>query len=145
MFVQATPSPYESEVASALIEPGVGAAFVKTLAWLGLSRSEVYVTSLLKCATTSPTRSEWEACQAHFSREVALISPRVIVALGPLTAQILLNLKAPIVGEWGELMGIPVMPTFHFSEMVRAQENLKREFASHLRRAQHRLAQLPPT
>ena len=145
MFVQASPSAYEAEVSSPLVEPLVGTAFIKTLSWLGLARHEVYVTSLLKCATSSPTRAEWEACRVHFERELALVAPRVIVALGPLASQILLNLNSPIVGEWGDLMGIPVMPTFHFSEMVRAQDHLKHEFSRHLRRALTRLELLSVT
>ncbi|MBM4291579.1 MAG: hypothetical protein FJ138_09135 [Deltaproteobacteria bacterium] len=142
MFVQAAPSRYEAEVAAPLVEPDVGAVFVKTLGWLGLSRHEVYVTSLLKCAATSPTPLEWDACRAHFTRELELVSPRVIVALGPLAAQILLNLPSPSVGEWGAVMGVPVMPTFHFAEVIRAQSNLKSTFAQHLRRALTRLEAL---
>jgi DNA polymerase len=56
-------------------------------------------------------------------RQVELVQPRVIVALGTFAAQTLLSVKTPITrmrGVWHEYRGIKVMPTFHPAYLLRS-------------------------
>ena len=143
MFVESHPSRFACESGLPLAEPEVAQAFSKTLTWLGLSRHSVYTTSLLKCSVTEPSPAEWGACRVHFERELSLLQPKLIVALGTLTTQILLNKPTPLVGEWFEISGIPVMGTHHFSDAIVPQaDRLKRSMGDHLRRLKTRLDQL---
>ena len=55
-------------------------------------------------------------------RQVEVVAPRVIVALGTFAAQTLLGVKTPITrmrGVWHEYRGIRVMPTFHPAYLLR--------------------------
>ena len=68
--------------------PFVGAAgkyLSELLAGIHLSRSDVYITNVVKCRppkNRDPLPEEIEACQAYLDQQVALIKPRVIVTLG---------------------------------------------------------------
>jgi len=143
MFVESHPSRFACESGLPLAEPEVAQAFSKTLTWLGLSRHSVYTTSLMKCSVTEPSPAEWGACRVHFERELSLLQPKMIVALGTLTTQILLNKPTPLVGEWFEISGIPVIGTHHFSDAIVPQaDRLKRSMGDHLRRLKIKLDQL---
>src|SRR5262249_28093924 len=55
-------------------------------------------------------------------RQIELIAPEVIVALGKFAAQTLLRTKAPITqlrGRWFDYHGTPLMPTFHPAYLLR--------------------------
>jgi uracil-DNA glycosylase family 4 len=107
---------------------------------LGFARHTVFTTSLLKCGVHEPSPAEWGACRAHFERELSLLQPSFIVSLGTLTSQILLNEGTPVIGEWREINGIPVLGTHHFKDAVTPQAHqLKRSMANHLKRLKLRL------
>ena len=146
MFVESHPSLYASETGLPLADPEVARAFNKTLSWLGLTRHRVYTTSLLKCSTSHPRIPEWVACRAHFERELSLLQPKFIVSLGVLTTQILLDQDTPMIGEWFEVAGTPVLGTHHFSDAIDERAiRLKRQMADHLKRLKLRLDQLKET
>jgi uracil-DNA glycosylase family 4 len=140
MFVESHPSALSAITGLPLSDPEVSMAFSKTLRWLGLSRHEVYTTSLLKCANSEPTPAEWTRCRTHFERELQLARPAYIITLGALTSQILLNSSGPLIGEWSEISGVPVLSTHHFSDAVHPQGvALKHQMAAHLNRLRARL------
>jgi DNA polymerase len=61
-------------------------------------------------------------CSPFLFRQIELIRPRVIVALGSPATKTLLDTKVGITalrGRWGEFRGIPVMPTFHPAYLLR--------------------------
>ncbi len=74
-------------------EPFVGRAgqlLNRMLAAIGLSRSQVYITNIVKCrppGNRNPLTEEIAACQGYLSLQIALVRPRVIVALGRVAAQ----------------------------------------------------------
>ncbi len=108
--------------------PFVGAAgglLTKMIAAIGLSRQDVYICNVLKCrppANRTPHEAEISNCLGHLEAQLAALRPRVICALGKVAAQTLLASTRPISalrGRFHSYRGIPVMPTFHPSYLLR--------------------------
>jgi DNA polymerase len=104
----------------------------KIIAAIGLKREEVYISNIVKCrppGNRTPERDEVATCEQFLFRQLALIRPKVIVALGSPAFQTLVRTKESITrarGEWREWNGIMVMPTFHPAYLLRVPEK-KRE------------------
>ncbi|MFO8058423.1 MAG: uracil-DNA glycosylase [bacterium] len=90
-----------------------------------ISRSEVYITSVTKChppGERTPRPEEVETCFPFLKMQIESIKPKVIVALGAVAAQAITGSGTPISGirgVWHEWNGIPVMPTYHPSYLLR--------------------------
>ena len=90
-----------------------------------LKREEVYIANVVKCRppeNRDPKPEEVEACEGFLKRQVELVKPEVIVALGRFAVQCLLRTQRPIGklrGNWHEYEGIPLMPTFHPAYLLR--------------------------
>lgn len=86
---------------------------------------EVYIANILKCrppGNRDPLPEEVEQCFPYLAAQLKVIKPKVIVALGKHAAHTLLGVKTPITklrGNWGRFQGIPLMPTFHPSYLLR--------------------------
>ena len=97
----------------------------KQIAAMGLKREEVYIANVVKCRPPNnrpPTPEEAAACWPFLKRQIEIIQPEVIVALGNPAVKALLNTPIGITrlrGQWQELWGIPVMPTFHPAYVLR--------------------------
>lgn len=108
--------------------PFVGAAgqlLTRILQAAGFEREEVYIANIVKCRPPGnrlPHRDEVEACLPYLKRQINLIKPRIIVCLGSLSAQTILETRLPIGrlrGRWAQLDGIQVMPTYHPAALLR--------------------------
>lgn len=108
--------------------PFVGAAgelLNKILAAIGLDRSAVYVANIVKCrppGNRDPEPDEVRACRGYLERQIDLVQPTVLVALGRIAAQELLGTDASLSrlrGEWHEVRGIPVRVTYHPAALLR--------------------------
>lgn len=124
-------------------EPFVGRAgqlLTKIIATMGLSRKDVFIGNILKCrpdvdtpaGNRKPTPSEMETCLPWLWRQIDLIKPRVLVALGDTAVKGLRpELKAGITkirGQWLQFRDIPLMPTYHPAYLLRNQSlALKRQ------------------
>jgi uracil-DNA glycosylase family 4 len=90
-----------------------------------LAREEVYIANIIKCrppGNRDPEPDEIAACEGFLFRQIAIIQPRVIVALGAFAARTLLRSKAPISalrGRFHEYRGTLLMPTFHPAYILR--------------------------
>jgi DNA polymerase len=99
---------------------------------LGLARSDVYITNVVKCRPPSnrdPQEDEVMACAAYLDRQIDLIKPDLIVALGKPASHRLTGTSKPmgaLRGRWAAYRGIPLMPVFHPAYLLR-QPKLKRE------------------
>lgn len=110
-------------------EPFVGNAgqlLDNMLAAIALKRGDnVYIANVLKCRppeNRDPHGEEVARCAPFLKRQVALIRPRLIVALGRFAAQSLLNTGASIGSLRGKLhdyRGIPVIVTYHPADLLR--------------------------
>ncbi|TWJ14358.1 uracil-DNA glycosylase [Geobacter argillaceus] len=134
-------------------EPFVGEAgqlLTKIIQAMGFQREEVYICNVLKCrppGNRNPQPAEIEQCQPFLLRQVQAIAPAVIVALGTFAAQTLLATKEPISklrGRFHDYHGIPLMPTFHPSFLLR-NPAMKREVWDDMKQVMLRLGQELPT
>ncbi|WP_374476701.1 uracil-DNA glycosylase family protein [Zoogloea sp.] len=110
-------------------EPFVGQAgrlLDAMLASIDLKRGEdVYIANAVKCRppnNRTPEAAELAACFPYLQRQIALIQPRLIVALGRPAAQALLNEEVRIAAARGKLYshgGIPVVVTYHPAYLLR--------------------------
>jgi len=112
-------------------EPFVGAAgqlLDKILAAIGFERGEVYIGNILKCrppGNRDPLAEEVALCIPYLYKQIEMIAPRLILALGRVAAQNLLGTQAPLNrlrGEVHELNGVPMLVTFHPAALLRNPE-----------------------
>ena len=109
-------------------EPFVGRAgqlLNKILAAIELKREDVYITNILKCRPPNnrdPQESEVRECENYLKKQIELIKPRVICALGRIAAQWLLQTSAPLgtlrKGEY-YYEGIRILATYHPAALLR--------------------------
>ncbi len=114
--------------------PFVGAAgqlLTKIIEAMKLSRETVYIANILKCrppGNRNPLPTEVIACNPILERQIQIIQPKIICALGKFAAQTLLGTQDPITrirGRFYERKGIKVMPTFHPAYLLRNPEDKK--------------------
>ncbi len=109
-------------------EPFVGRAgklLNKIIESIGFTREEVYIGNILKCRppdNRDPRPEEVDACEPHLHRQIKLIRPAVICALGRIAAQTLLKSTAPL-GKMRERVhqyqGLPLVVTYHPAALLR--------------------------
>ena len=101
----------------------------KIIAAMTFREDEVYITNIVKCRPPDnrvPHREEEEACAPYLVRQIELIRPRVIVTLGKTPTDYFLPSPLGMTarrGNFGDYLGVPVMPTFHPSYLVRNEGN----------------------
>jgi DNA polymerase len=92
---------------------------------LKMPRSEVYIANVIKCRppqNRNPEPDEIDTCEPFLFRQIDVIKPRVIVALGKFGAQTLLRTLEPISrlrGRVFEYRGAKLIPTFHPAYLLR--------------------------
>jgi DNA polymerase len=110
--------------------PFVGAAgglLTRMIQAMEMTRAEVYIANVVKCrppGNRDPQPDETAACRGYLEKQIALVRPRVIVALGRVAAQTLLGNDSPIGrmrGQWFQVQGIPTMVTYHPAALLRNQ------------------------
>jgi DNA polymerase len=103
---------------------------------LGLKRQQVDITNMIKCRTPNnrdPKREEVAACEVFLKRQIALVQPRVILVVGRIAAQTLLNVDTPI----GKLRGrvhqyegnIPLVVTYQPAYLLRSPLEKRKSWA----------------
>ena len=112
-------------------EPFVGRAGVLLNAMLfalGIPREAVYITNIVKCRppeNRDPRPDEAAGCASHLRRQIALVAPRAILAVGRVAAQHLLSSTLPLgrlrgtEQSWGD-PPLPVVVTYHPAYLLRA-------------------------
>lgn len=112
-------------------EPFVGRAgqlLTRIIEAMGLKRRDVYIANVIKCRppnNRNPQEDEIARCEPYLIRQVELIKPRVLVALGTYAAQTLLKTNLPISqlrGRFHSYHGSKLMPTFHPAFLLRNPE-----------------------
>jgi uracil-DNA glycosylase family 4 len=92
---------------------------------IGLKREEVYITNIIKCRpphNRNPQRVEIATCAPFLEKQLEIIQPRIICALGTFAAQTLLKTDEKIShlrGRFHVYGGIKVMPTYHPAFLLR--------------------------
>ena len=117
----------------------------------GRPRGELYITNVVKfwptiatkrLRTRPPRKEEFEFFMPWLAEEIAIVSPRVIVAVGKVAFTALCPEGDFTPGRWGETAGgVPVMPVYHPAYLLRKQKSLganSTELRAQLRRAMDR-------
>ena len=124
MFVGEAPGFHEDQQGVTFVGQA-GQLLEKLLNGIGLSRTDVYIANVLKCrppGNRDPQPEEIEACESHLFRQIELIKPSLILAMGGTASQTMLNTKQSL-GALRNLVhrfrGIPVIVTYHPAALLR--------------------------
>jgi len=109
-------------------EPFVGRAgqlLTKIIEAIGLRREDVYIANVIKCrppGNRNPEPDEVEQCEPFLFRQIDVVKPKVVVALGKFAAQSLLRSLEPITrlrGREFKYRDAILMPTYHPAYLLR--------------------------
>ena len=126
MFIGEAPGYHEDKQG----EPFVGKAgelLTRILQAIGLRREDVYLANILKCRPPNnrdPQPDEMKTCMPYLMEQIRLIKPKIICALGRISAQALLQTTTPLGklrGQWHDFNGIPFIVTYHPAALLRFQ------------------------
>ena len=109
-----------------------------------LQRKDVYICNVVKCRppeNRTPQPDEMEICGQFLFRQLEVIRPKAICALGSTAAKALLGTKEGVMrlrGKWQKWRDIPVIVTYHPSYLLRPyNQNAKKEAWEDLKKALH--------
>jgi DNA polymerase len=103
---------------------------------IGLEREQVYIANILKCRPPNnrdPAPEEVACCGEYLRKQIEHINPGIILALGRIAAQNLLNTDTPIsrmrgrIYEYGDT-GIPVIVTYHPAYLLRSPREKRKSW-----------------
>jgi len=146
MFVGEAPGFHEDQQGI----PFVGAAgklLTRIIEAIGLTRDRVYIANICKCRpprNRTPLPDEVAACFPYLEKQIEIIAPKIVVALGNLAAQTILHTADGITrlrGRFHDWHGIQVMPTFHPSYLLH-NPGQKRLVWDDMRRVWRRMKEL---
>jgi uracil-DNA glycosylase family 4 len=126
VFVGEGPGAEEDRLGEPFVGPA-GQLLDRMIAAMGYQRDDVYICNVVKCRppeNRTPRPEEAIACSKYLKPQLAMIGPKVIVALGRCAAE---NLgvappEGSWRGRWGTYQGVPVMPTYHPAYLLRSPE-----------------------
>jgi DNA polymerase len=131
MFVGEAPGADEDEQGVPFVGRA-GQLLTKIIEAIDLKRDDVYIANVIKCRppqNRNPEQDEVDTCEPFLFQQIAVIKPKVIVALGTFAARALLRTPDPISrlrGRVFEYRGAKLIPTFHPAYLLRNQ-SAKRE------------------
>ncbi len=110
-----------------------GKLLTKMIEAMGYSRETVFIANINKCRppdNRKPTPEEMKVCLPFLKRQIAVLQPKVIVAMGATAVVGLVGISkgesiTTVRGKWQKFEGIDLMPTFHPAYMLR-NPNMKR-------------------
>lgn len=118
-------------------EPFVGRAgklLDEMLRAAGQSRDEVFIANILKCRPPNnrdPEAEEAGACRGYLQRQIALLKPKIILAVGRIAAQTLLDTDTPVGklrGQLHQLGDIPMVVTYHPAYLLRSPSQKRKSW-----------------
>ena len=119
-------------------EPFVGRAgklLDQMLLAIGQSRDSVFIANILKCRppdNRDPKPAEAAACRNYLERQIELLQPKIILAVGKIAAQNLLGSDDPVGrmrGRPHELGGIPLVVTYHPAYLLRSPSQKQKSWS----------------
>lgn len=152
VFVGEAPG-YEEDKQGLAFVGRAGQLLTRMITAMGLSRDEVFICNVLKCrppGNRDPSADEILACSPYLRRQLEIIQPQVLVALGAPAAKTLLNTAQSIgklrgrfhdyflSGVTGEGPSIPLMPTYHPAYLLRSPSEKAKAWED-LQMVMHRL------
>jgi uracil-DNA glycosylase family 4 len=131
MFIGEGPG-YDEDVQGRPFVGKAGQLLTKIIQSIHLQREEVYIANIIKCRppqNRNPEPDEIQSCNPFLQKQIKVIQPKIICALGTFSAQTLLKTETKITalrGKFYELEGIKVIPTYHPAFLLRNPDK-KRE------------------
>ncbi len=126
-----------------------GQLLTRIIAAIGLSRDEVYIANVIKCRppnNRNPEPDEVATCEPFLFRQLDVIRPRVVVALGGFAIRTLLRTDDAVSrlrGRVFDYRGAKLIPTFHPAFLLRSPER-KRDVWEDMKRVRALLAEPDP-
>ena len=125
-----------------------GKLLTKMIEAMGYRREDVFIANIVKCRpphNRKPAPEEAAQCLPFLEEQIVALKPKVIVTLGGTALEGLLGITGitRVRGQWRERNGIPVMPTFHPSYLLRVP-SAKRDAWNDLQAVLKRLGRTPP-
>jgi DNA polymerase len=141
VFVGGAPS----KLADTTGRPLAGELFERILFAMGLDRSSIYACEVVMCrpGQREPHQEEISACLPFLQRQLAVIAPQIIVAMGELPTRVLTGQTdefSRLRGHWCKFQGIDVMPTFDPADLL-LHPHEKREAWNDLKEVLRRMRQ----
>lgn len=99
---------------------------------IGLERESAYLTSVIKCKTPenrAPKVEELNLCYSYLQRQIQLLKPKIILAVGRVAAQSLLKTNKPLAELRGivhQVEGVPLVVVYHPAYLLRALHEKKK-------------------
>lgn len=127
MFIGEGPG-YDEDLQGKPFVGKAGQLLTKIIQSIHLQREEVYIANIIKCRppqNRNPEPDEIESCYPFLMKQIEVIRPKIICALGTFAAQTLLNTNAKITALRGRVFdftGIKVFPTYHPAFLLRNPE-----------------------
>jgi len=131
MLIGEAPGQQEDLQGAPFVGPA-GQLLTEMLRAIGLDRDEVYIANILKCrppGNRDPRPDEAENCRPYLERQIALIQPKIILAVGRIAAQTLLRTDAPISKLRGKVHALnqtPLVVVYHPSYLLRSMLEKKK-------------------
>ena len=129
MFVGEGPG-HDEDVQGRPFVGRAGQMLTKIIAAMTFDRADVFITNIVKCRPPEnrvPHKDEVAACTPYLVAQIGAIRPRIIVALGKAATDFFvpnsLGSMTQLRGTFSDWNGIPVMPTFHPSYLIRNEGN----------------------
>jgi uracil-DNA glycosylase len=125
MIIGEAPGQHEDEQGKPFVGKA-GLLLTEMLRAAGLDRDEVFITNILKCrppGNRDPKQEEAENCSAYLRQQRELLKPKIILAVGRIAAQTLLNTDAPLTklrGKVHTLDGVPLVVVYHPAYLLRS-------------------------
>jgi len=118
-------------------EPFVGRSGMlldQMLAAIGLSRESVFIANIIKCRPPNnrdPRPEEAAACRSYLERQIEIVKPRIIIAVGKISAQNLLGTDAPVGrmrGKRHSFGNVPLVVTYHPAYLLRSPSQKRKSW-----------------
>jgi uracil-DNA glycosylase len=125
MIIGEAPGQHEDEQGKPFVGKA-GLLLTEMLRAAGLDRDEVFITNILKCrppGNRDPKQEEAENCSAYLRQQRELLKPKIILAVGRIAAQTLLNTDAPLTklrGKVHKLGDTPMVVVYHPAYLLRS-------------------------
>jgi uracil-DNA glycosylase len=124
VFVGECPGEEEIKQGRPFVGPA-GQILERILEAMDINREHIYITNVVKCRPPGnrlPKNEEVEACKVYLAQQIAAIRPRIIVCLGDLAAQTLIDPDARVIkirGHWFMERDVKIIATLHPAAILR--------------------------
>lgn len=133
MIIGEAPGYYEDQKALPFVGRA-GQLLNKMLHTIGLNDEKVYIANVLKCRppdNRNPKSEELDACSGYLQKQIELVNPKLILALGRFAATYLLNKTSPLGqmrNQVHQYQGKPVLVSYHPAYLLRNPADKKKTY-----------------